>query len=342
MPRQGAPVAGRGQASLQGPVAARRGRKEKTTTMKHNPTPCALLSAVALLLAALAAPARAEEPKFQYADDEVKSEVVAVQEVAWKASAQAGLILTTGNADTTTLSATAKASRKANRNKFQLELGGAYARSNILLAVDGNGNGTIDDAGEIDDQTITTTRSWNAKGRYDRFLSQHNALYVTAVGGADVPAGKDFVGGGQIGYSRLLLEKDGHELSSEVGYDFSYEDLSAGDGVAIHSLRLFVGYSGKLGEQTGVEGSVEGLFNGNTLDTPTGEAGVFEDTRLNAKLSLTTQLFQDISFRFGFEGRFDNVPAPQPPFGIPYAPGFLPVADELDTRAEASLIINFL
>src|SRR5690606_8031822 len=106
-------------------------------------------------------------------------EVEDVTGVEWKASAQAGLIVTTGNSETTALSATAKATRRAKMNRFLLEAGGAYARSRIFLAADTNGSGTIDSAEELDEQTVTTTRSWLVRGRYDRFLTDHNALYAT-------------------------------------------------------------------------------------------------------------------------------------------------------------------
>ena len=50
------------------------------------------------------------------------------------------------------------------------------------------------------------------------------------------------------------LAKDDHELTGEAGYDFSYESfVAAGDGVAIHSGRACVGYTGKLTDDTEAE-----------------------------------------------------------------------------------------
>ncbi len=180
------------------------------------------------------------------------------------------------------------------------------------------------------------------RGRYDRYLSAANALYGAAGLLADEPAGKELVGNGQVGYSRQVYQDSVHLAVAEIGYDLTYEDQVAGEGVAIHSLRGFAGYTAKLSPDTGVELSVEVLSNLNQLDTPGGDVSAFEDNRVNGKLSLTTKLFQNISFRVAFEAHFDNAPAPRPPFSVAYADGFVPLADELDTRTEATLIVNFL
>src|SRR5690606_22723618 len=140
---------------------------------------------------------------------------------------------------------------------------------------DGNASGTIE-PNEVSRPTQTTTRSWLVKGRYDRFLTENNSLYGIAAASADRPAGKELVGNGQVGYSRQLYQDHIHLLVAETGYDFTYEDLVAHDGQAIHSIRVFGGYTGKLSEDTGLEGSVEALFNVNSLDTPVGEVEAFE------------------------------------------------------------------
>ena len=299
------------------------------------------LAVLLLCAAASSAAAQTANPKFVFTPEEERAALAEVEEVEWKATAQAGLITTTGNSRVTTFTGGATASRKANKNKFALEANAAYARSSIFLAVDGNASGTIE-PNEVSRPTQTTTRSWLVKGRYDRFLTENNSLYGIAAASADRPAGKELVGNGQLGYSRQLYEDHIHLLVAETGYDFTYEDLVAHDGQAIHSIRVFGGYTGKLSPDTGLEGSVEALFNVNSLDTPVGEVEAFEDNRVTSRLSLTTKMTESVSFRFGFEAKFDNAPAPRPPFELPYAPGFVPLADELDTKTEATLIVNFL
>ena len=295
-----------------------------------------IIVALALALAAAAA-AHAQEPAWQ----KPKKDEKASDAVEWKASTQAGLIITTGNSETTTLSAAARASRKAGYNKLQVEVGGAYARSSLFIASDVNGDGVIQES-EIERPTQTTTEAWEAVARYDRFLTEHNSLYVLGKIASDEPAGKELIGGGQVGYSRQLYKDAVHELVAEVGYDFTYEDFEANDGVAIHSARVFAGYTGKLSEDTGVNASTEVLVNVNSLDQPGGEVDPLEDTRVASKLEIATKLHDKISFSFGFTAKYDNAPAPLPTFGLPFADGFVPLADELDTITKASLIINFL
>jgi hypothetical protein len=261
--------------------------------------------------------------------------------VEWKLAAQGGLILSTGNSRVTTFAVGAAASRKASRNKFSLEAGAAYARSRILLAVDEDGSGDID-AGEVERASQTTARSWQVKARYDRFVTPSDAGYAAASISADQPAGKELVGSGQIGYSRQVYQDSVHLLVAEAGYDLTYEDQVAGDGVAIHSLRGFTGYTGKLSASSAIEASAEALSNLNELKTSAGAIDSFEDNRVNGKLSVTAVLFRDVSLRAGFEVRYDHAPAPRPPVGLPYAPGFTPLASRLDTRTEVAFIVNFL
>jgi hypothetical protein len=285
--------------------------------------------------------AQGQDPKFAHGSGDELAELEKASEIEWKAGAQAGLILTTGNSRTTTVSAGAKASRKANKNKVAVEATTAYIRSGIYLANDADMDGDIG-PGEFSRLQQTTAKAWDIKTRYDRFLSDKDALYLTGVAQANEPAGKKFVGGGQAGYSRTAYKDDKNELVAETGYDFSYEKPVVGDGFANHSLRVFLGYQGKLSEKTGLDTSVEGLFNINELDTPTGPAKRFEDARINGNLSFTTELFEDIAFRLGFTAKYDNVPSPFPSFDTPFEAGYVPPADELDTKTEATLIINFL
>ncbi len=299
----------------------------------------------AAILLASAGVAEAQDPKFTNATDEELAEIKKQpKEAEWKAGALAGLILTTGNARTTTLSAGAKASRKAGKNKFELDVGGAFARSSLFIADDADSSGDID-ANEYERLSQTTARMLEGKARYDRFLSDADALYISLQGLTNKPAGKEFTGGGQLGYSRTAFKNDKHSLVTEAGYDYSYEKPVTGDGWSNHSLRAFAGYESKLTKDSGFDASVEALFNVNEFDVPTrpmDPVGAFEDARVNTQLALTTKLFEDISFRFGFGARYDNVPSPLPSFSSPFAPGYTPEAQKLDTKTEATLIINFL
>jgi hypothetical protein len=301
-----------------------------------------IASLLALVVLAASAPAAAQS--FTYADDKAKEELAKADASAieWKAAAQAGLLVTAGNSRVTTVSAGFNASRKQGPNKVQLEGSLAYARSSIFVASDDDGDMLIAED-EISRPTTTTNRGWATKARYDRFLSERDSLYGAALAASDKPAGKEFVGGGQIGYSRTLFKDAVHSILAEAGYDFSYENPVIGSGDPIHSLRLFAGYAGKLDEDTALDASVETLLNGNSYTNATGEIEALDDTRFTGKLSLTTKVFEDVSFRFAAEEKYDHAPSQRPPFGgLGYAPGFVPLADELDTKVEATLIVNFI
>jgi hypothetical protein len=298
---------------------------------------------IAVSIAATATPVRAQDPKFEYAKEPEK-EVPATE---WKASAQAGLVLTTGNAVTRTLSGGLLASRLSGKNKLQLELVGTYVRSGLFIFTDTDGDMKVD-AGEYQRSSQTTAKGYAAKARYDRFFTAKNSLYLTGTIGADVPAGKDLFAGGQLGYSRLVLKTSVHELTAEAGFDATYEDLAlAGvDGVAIFSGRVFFGYAGTVSATTGISASAEALFNVNTEDAPylpEGEVGPGEDTRVIGKLALTSKLYSDISVRLGFSAKFDNAPAPLAGFaGLPFDSAVPPLTEKLDTVTELSVIVNFL
>ncbi len=291
--------------------------------------------AVAAALALTSSTSRADDPKYEFAAKEE------VKEVEYKASAQAGFILTTGNSETVTLSGGAKGSRKDGDNKISLEVSGAFARSTILIAEDADASGdlTLDEINEVDQ---TTTQAWLVKGRYDRFFGgEKNSAYILANIGADDPAGKELIAGGQAGYSRQLYKDDKHALVGEAGYDFTYEDFQGEDGVSIHSARLFTGYTGTLTDDTSVEGSLEALFNLNNVNTSVQEAGAFEDTRLFGKAALKTKLFENISFQAAFSLRYDAAPAPRA-FSTDFADGVSLQADSVDTITEMGIIVNFL
>lgn len=303
------------------------------------------VAALAFALTVVPAAARSDEPKFEFAKPEE------VKEVVWKVAANFGLIYTTGNSQTLTVSGGLLLSRNDGKNKLVLELGGAFARADILTATDTNKNGVIDD-GEVQRDGKITAQSWLSKLRYDRFLTENNALYLAAVAAGDVPAGKAFVVGGQAGYSRHLYQSKRQDLAGELGYDYSFVDYASDAAspktVSIHSLRGFVGYNNALTPDTALALSIEALFNVNPLDLPAGHVGPFADVRLLGKASLTTKLWKNFSFRFAFTAKFDNEPAPLSASqisgvgSIPFAPGYHPTAEKLDTITEAAIIINFI
>lgn len=295
------------------------------------------LSTAAVVLAAAPTLAAAQAaPTFTYGKaDDVKD----VDKSKWEATAEAGLVVTTGNSQTVTLSGGAKATRKQQQNKFSVEASGTFARaSNTSIdanAADDDGMLTADEVHRI---SSTSAESYNVKLRYDRFLTKWDSLYLAALGGADIIAGKDFVGGGQVGYARILYKTEEHEVTAEVGYDFSYEDLAAGDSHRIHSGRGFLGYKGKLSAETSLAASLEALDNVNEQSA---DVAAFEDLRATATAALSTKVTKGISVSLSFTAKYDNAPAPFSS-SIPLSATNPPENSKLDTTSKASLIVTLL
>jgi large conductance mechanosensitive channel len=319
-----------------------------------------------LALMLLAAPAFAQgNPTFSYGKpEEIKVGAPPPPPVDWKAMTKAGLSYMTGNSRATNGMLALAVSRRESANKFSLDGTIAYGRSDVLVPQ--IGPDPVDPAMTmvitgIERRPVTTTNNWLTKARYDRFFTANNSGYLTGLAAADRIAGKSFVGGGQVGYSRQLVNNSFHILVSELGYDFSHERYVAQpdrviDPVTIHSARLFVGETMKMSPTSGATMSVEALFNlnreTNALDAgsgPPATKGVapFHDTRVVGKAGLTTTVLARLSVGFGFTLRYDQNPPPRPipsgtPAGIPYGTGVQPFSDKLDTLAEATLIYTFI
>jgi hypothetical protein len=291
-----------------------------------------------VVLAVLLAAGPAAAQKFEYGKyDDVKD----VKEVEWNAAAEAGIVFTTGNSETTTATGGLKASRKTGANKLSIEGSATYAKSGLLVLNDLNGNGTVDGAEEITTVDTVTAETLAGKLRYDRYLTELNSLFIAALASRDVPAGKEAVFGGQLGYSRSFYKSDTANTVGEFGYDFSRENLVApGPAMSIHSLRAFVGHKATMTPGAEIDTSMEVLTNLNTVNMPTGKDGsIGQDTRINAKLAISAKIGQNLAFATSIEAKYDHLPGPLAIKNL--AMGFVPEASRLDTIMKGSLIYTF-
>jgi putative salt-induced outer membrane protein YdiY len=273
------------------------------------------------------------DPKFEYGKAE---EVAKVQGVEWNAQVEAGVVFTTGNSETTTLTAGIKTARKTGKNKLAFDGTLTYARSALRVAEDLDGDGLIGPDDAINTVRSTTAENLAGKLRYDRFLTEFNSLFIAALGSRDIPAGKDLVVGGQLGYSRRLHKSDRAEAVGEFGYDFSYEDLTSGTTNEIHSARAFIGLKAQMTEGATLDSSIEALTNLNSYSLPTKDAGFAEDTRINVRAAISAKIGKNLAFQTSIEAKYDNRPAPLSIANL--APGYVPEASKLDTMMKASLI----
>ncbi|CAN5200302.1 hypothetical protein BH11MYX1_BH11MYX1_29110 [soil metagenome] len=293
-----------------------------------------------LIVAALlfAAKPSLADPKFEYGKVDDLKDIVKPK---WLATGELGMLFTTGNSESTSITGGFKVSRKAGDNKFSLEGNGTYAKSGLRVLDDKNGNGTIDDASEIKTVESITAETLFGKARYDRFLTELNSVFVAAVASRDLPAGKQSVIGGQLGYSRSLYKSKTAETVAEIGYDYSREDLVGdGDVISIHSIRGFVGHKAAMTEGADLDASIEALTNLNHETLPTGKDGsAFNDTRVNLKIAVSAKIGYNLAVQTSIEAHFDNRPGP---LAIkPLAMGFVPEASSFDTIMKASLIYTF-
>jgi hypothetical protein len=285
----------------------------------------------------------AGDPKFEYGK---QADVKDVKDVEWNATAEAGLVFTTGNSETLTASGGLKASRKTGQNRLQLEGTATYSKSGIRVLLDQNGNGLIDNEGEITSVETVTAETLASKLRYDRFLTELNSLFIAALASRDLPAGKALVLGGQAGYSRSLHKTKTSNTVGEFGYDFSFEDLVAGEAIQIHSLRAFMGHHATMTEGAELDLSLEVLTNLNNEDLVTMNAegelqsgGPFEDTRVNARFAISAKIGANLAFQSSIEVKYDRRPGPIAVKNL--APGFQPEASTLDTIMKAAFIYTF-
>lgn len=299
-----------------------------------------MLKKFAVAAAVLCGGSAVADPKFEFGKSE---EVKKVKGTEWTASAEAGVVFTTGNSETITATGGFKATRKQGNNKLAIEANGTYAKAGIRVLDDINGDGLINSVEEIRAVDQVTAETIAGRLRYDRFLTEFNSLYVAVLGSRDIPAGKELVAGGQAGYSRRLHKSDTAEAVGEIGADYSREDLLVGDPVSILSGRAFVGYKADMTVGTTFETTGELLTNLNTETLPfpgaKGTAKPGRDTRVNFKAAISSKIGKNLAFATTLEAKYDNRPAPLAIKGL--AMDFVPEAAKLDTIMKASLIYTF-
>jgi hypothetical protein len=271
----------------------------------------------------------------------------------WKASVQAGAVASTGNSQSTSLTAGGSVSMNDKKNRVALDANVAYVNSAVLTLTPTGGTTTIG-PGDFTRVPTTTTELWAAKLRYDRFLTPAFTGFVAGVGSANVPAGINLAAGAQAGVSYRTFQTAAHVLRLELGYDYTYQDNVTPAGAPpaptlnIHSLRGFVGYDQTFSKEVGFTIGLEALENLNALpnfapNAP--EVGPFNDFRLNGTVSLTAQLWKDLSFKASFLAKYTTNPAllnVTLPAGDTYIAGYVPRAERLDTVTTVALVLTLL
>jgi hypothetical protein len=344
----GGPAAAQDEAASASPEAAKAAADQAEVAAQAQAAKAEADREQAAKLEAQQAAAKAEAARID------AEKAAAASAVEWKAQSKGGFLMTSGNSQTTNGTFGLNASRKEGNNKLTLEGLYAYGKSSNLVAT--TQPSPVDATATVitgyHREKVVSTNTWAAKARYDRFLSENNTVYVSGQGAGDKVAGKKFFGGGQAGYSRQLLKDAMNLVVAELGYDYSYLVFESPDpSISVHSARIFVGETLSLTKQTGLTAGVEALFNlnkeGKAKNASNGDSGVdpFKDTRINAKLGISTNLYKSLSLGLGFTYKYTQNPASRPvPSDMTYLdPTYASYkfADKTDTITEATLVYTF-
>lgn len=216
---------------------------------------------------------------------------------------QAGALSSTGNAKTLSLTAASRFKARRDDNQLSLNLAANYAQSAPKPA-----------AGQPQsDEMQTTMKNVQGKARYDRFLGQGFAVFMSLSARNDRFQGLVLRTNLDPGLSYYFVDKNKQQLWTEVGYDYQW-DLRRYDAMAKaaesgtildktdsrHSARLFLGYEGSINELVGITTGLEYLQS-------------VEESRywrMNWDVGATSNLSGKLSLSMTFNLRYDNSPIP--------------------------------
>lgn len=245
--------------------------------------------------------------KVAVADDELMDETVI--------KVSAGGFLSTGNARSMALTGAGQTRIRRGDNQYSADVAGNFARAAATPLV----------------PLEKTVENYQARIRYDRFLSEQWALFVSESGRHDKFQGLDLRLNFDPGVAYYLVIEPKQHLWFEGGYDLQYDVRSEeaivtalAEGLVVektevrHAARAFLGYDNNLNEAV-------------TLDTGLEYIQAFADTdnfRLNWVTGVTSAFSKSFSFATTFTLRYDNNP--------------LPDVEKLDTITAVSLVYTML
>jgi putative salt-induced outer membrane protein len=229
------------------------------------------------------------------------------------AKVSAGAFLSTGNAKALAITGAGTLRLRRGFDQFTLDLAANYGEASVTP-------GTPQE---------TTVENYQARARYDRFLSQKWALFVQESFRRDRFQGLDLRLNFDPGLAYYLLIEEKQHLTVEAGYDLQYDvrtlqaladaeaaGTPAGATEVRHALRLFAGYDNSLNEHVRFDTGLEYLQ----------AFAAAENFRLNWVSSLTANLTEAFAVAAGFTLRYDNNP--------------LPGIEQLDTITTLSLVYS--
>jgi putative salt-induced outer membrane protein len=219
-----------------------------------------------------------------------------------EAKLQAGGVLTTGNANT--FSGTSLGSFRIRRgmNDFSASAAANYADT---LIEDAQG-----------ERRHPTVENYQGKVRYDRFLTESVAAFLSFSGRRDRFQGLDLRLNLDPGLAYYVIDEPKQQFWAEFGYDFQYDvrrdqniqdELRKSGGTVVidktetrHSLRAFAGYKHQFNDHVGFNTGLEFLLGIPDTDY----------WRLNWDVGLTATISERFSLATTFSWKYDHHPLP--------------------------------
>lgn len=175
-------------------------------------------------------------------------------------------------------------------NVFTADVGWVYGYSSVRA----------DDAVEFPSWT-ETGNDLTGRVRYDRFLTDDDALFVVLRARRDQFAGLDSRLTGQLGYLRNFFAEEHHRFWGEIGYDLTYDNFSPNDLLVdgdnfrvLHSARLFLGYENRRSDTFSYVTGLEALMD----VTDPGHIRAEWLHQVRSKLASWLEVSLDVTLRF--------------------------------------------
>ncbi|MCK6507420.1 DUF481 domain-containing protein [Myxococcota bacterium] len=260
-----------------------------------------LSSLLAVALATPLASAQDDLASFSAADQATEK----VEKPDTDLSAELGGALVTGNAVYYSLNASLAFAHKWSDNKLAIGAGANYSAGKA----DADASGTLSDAERAADSQ-ELARKFFGDARYDRYLTQKDALYLWAGAVHDPFAGYEVRVHEQLGYARTLVASESTKLGTEVGFDWAHEFFTEPQAEGNDFLEESDTYENVLAGRVGV--TFSHAFNENVSLSDTADAYVNvmqpEDVRLLNTAALNTKLSNVFTLKLSNQLTFDNVP----------------------------------
>lgn len=247
----------------------------------------------------------------------------------WQDTAELGLVVTSGNSESTSFSLKNTLSRKWDRSGFTLKLG--------ALKVDTTETVRQEVGGLLvtSDETDTTAENYYINGRYDREISERLFWFLGAGWDRNEPAGTENRYIGEAGLGQRWFDTDDRRFTTRYAATFTkQEDIVELEDDTFLGVRLSWDYMNKLSGNTT-------YANLLVVDVNADETSDWRGDMIN---SLTVAMSERMALKLSLQWLYDNEPSlvTEDVLGaVTLPPTIIVEADDLDTIFTASLVVNF-